>query len=470
MNRVCLVGAGVGAGLITLRGAALVKECDCIVYDSLLNEEILSLVKPGCVKIFAGKRAGKHAMRQEEISALLVQCGKKYPLTVRLKGGDPYVFGRGGEEMAALKSAGVWAESVPGVTSAVAAAELAGIPVTHRGLSRGVHIVTAHTADKMPDFAALAKERDTLVFLMGKANAAAAAEGLIAGGMDPETPAAAVSSAGSAKMQALRGKLRELPQMAAALEAPLVLVVGSVCALDLRAPCAGRMVVTGTKGHTDRLSAAFAALGVRADAFPYMRLIPLPMKDIFARVQKKRWLVFTSANGVEIFFSRAKEEADFRAFADTKFAVIGPATASALKNFGFRADFMPREYTCAALAAGLREAGVSREEALLLRSAEGDPVLAEAGEQADLYRTQTDEALLAAAYAALGQADGITFSSAAGARAFLQRYALPAGVRVAAIGQETARAAAAFGVKAIVAKSACAQSLAEAAARFKEEP
>ena len=161
MNRVVLVGAGCGEGMITLRGAQLLRRADCIVYDALLDEGLLNLAPPRCEKICVGKRAGAHSMTQAEINALLVACGKKYPLTVRLKGGDPFVFGRGGEELSALLKAGVRCEMVPGVTSAVAAAERFGIPVTHRALARGFTVLTAHTKEGVPDFTRFAASRHT---------------------------------------------------------------------------------------------------------------------------------------------------------------------------------------------------------------------------------------------------------------------------------------------------------------------
>ena len=168
MNRVILVGAGCGEGLITVRGAELLRRADCVVYDALLDEALLSLVPPHCKTIPVGKRAGAHAMTQEEIDALLVRCANEYPLTVRLKGGDPFVFGRGGEELAALARAGVACGVVPGVTSAVAAAELAGIPLTHRGVARSFTVVTARTKEGIADTARYASAGDTLVFLMAK--------------------------------------------------------------------------------------------------------------------------------------------------------------------------------------------------------------------------------------------------------------------------------------------------------------
>ena len=183
MNRVALVGAGCGLSTLTLRAAQLLSACACVVYDSLLDEETLRLVPETCEKIFVGKRAGAHSLPQEEINALLIECAKKYPLTVRLKGGDPFVFGRGGEELAALQTAGIPCEVVAGITSCVAAAERFGIPVTHRGAAQSFTVLTAHTREGVPDFSHLADNRVTLVFLMAKAAAEKIQSDLLQGGM-----------------------------------------------------------------------------------------------------------------------------------------------------------------------------------------------------------------------------------------------------------------------------------------------
>ena len=232
MNRVVLVGAGCGADSVTVRGARLLQMCDCVVYDSLLDESVFGFLRGDCVRIFVGKRAGAHAASQEEINAILCGCAKKYPLTVRLKGGDPFVFGRGGEELAALAAQGISCGVVPGVTSAVAAAELAGIPVTHRAAARGFRVYTAHTADGTFSVPSPAAD-ETLVFLMAKANADAVAKTLFEGGMSEDTPAALLSKAGMVGARAVRCTLGEVAARAAELDAPLTLVVGKVCAEDL---------------------------------------------------------------------------------------------------------------------------------------------------------------------------------------------------------------------------------------------
>lgn len=469
MNIVYLVGAGCGAGSLTLRGAELVRTCDCIVYDSLIDEEILTMAKPSCRLICAGKRAGAHGMRQDEICRLLAECGKKYRRTVRLKGGDPFVFGRGGEEMLALREAGVCAESVPGVTSAVAAAEYAGIPVTHRGLARGFRVLTAHTAEGAPDFSALAKEEDTLVFLMGKGCAAEIRRGLIQGGMAEDMPAALISEAGTPSFSAKRCLLRELDAAAEDMPPPLAIVVGRVCALGAEFCRGPRVVVTGTPAHVARVLPHMRAAGMDAAGCPHMRTVPYDFDWFFRELPRMRMLVFTSANGVRIFFERARTlKTDARAFGDKKFAAIGRATAAELEKYGFYADVVPQQYTAAALAEELAKTQIPEEETALLRSASGSRVLSACGRQIDLYDTQADGEVLRRAEEIVKGADAVTFSSAGGARALLARCALPEGAAAVAIGEETARALRQMGYAPAVADNADAEELAAAVLSAKE--
>lgn len=470
MNRVYLVGAGCGADTLTVRGARLLAACDCLVYDSLIDAALLRLVKPSCKKIFAGKRAGAHGMEQAEISALLIECGKTYACTVRLKGGDPFVFGRGGEELSALRAAGVYAESVPGVTSAVAAAELSGIPVTHRGVSSAFTVVTAQTEGGRPDFSRLAKAEGTLVFLMGKAAAGKIARGLIAGGMDKEMPAALLSGAGTAASCTVRCPLCRLEEEAEKLPSPLTVLVGKVCALDLSPLRRGpRVLVTGTPSHIARVLPLLEEAGADGRALAHLSVRPRGAEEAFARLEAGRLLVFTSANGVYVFFGAARGRGtDLRLFGGKRFAVIGRATAEALAECGFRADILPSEYTTEALAAAVRGTGIPREEVLLLRAASGGGVLSETGVQVSLYDLVPEEGALAGAEGALAWADAVTFSSAGGVRALLERCSLPAGVLPVAIGEVTAGALRAYGYAPAVAKQADARELAAAVTAAKE--
>lgn len=239
-GRVYLVGAGCGPmDLITLRGLRLLQGCDVVVYDDLIDPELLSAAPSQAERLYVGKRRGKHSASQEEISGLLVTKAREGKQVVRLKGGDPFVFGRGGEECLALQEAGVPFEVVPGVSSAIAIPALAGIPVTHRGVSQGVHIVTAHTADTedgLPaDLPKLARLGGTLVFLMGLRQLPKLTERLIAEGMPEDTPSAVISGGIPLRPTAVRAPLSQLSQAARAAGVcpPAVIVVGGTAGMDL---------------------------------------------------------------------------------------------------------------------------------------------------------------------------------------------------------------------------------------------
>lgn len=237
-GRVALVGAGCGrADLITVRGLWLLQQCRAVVYDDLIDTALLDTAPAGAERIYVGKRSGRHSAPQAEINAALITLAQRGGLTVRLKGGDPYVFGRGGEEALALQRAGIPFEVVPGITAAIAVPAEAGIPVTHRGVSRAVHIITAHTQDETPDFsrwAALAAD-GTLVFLMGLQRLPQIAAGLLAGGLPPQTPAAVLSGGNAPHPAAVRASLGEITDAAraAGVEAPAVIVVGDVAGMEL---------------------------------------------------------------------------------------------------------------------------------------------------------------------------------------------------------------------------------------------
>ena len=237
-GRVALVGAGCGrADLITVRGLRLLQQCRAVVYDDLIDTALLDTAPAGAERIYVGKRSGRHSAPQAEINAALIALAQRGGLTVRLKGGDPYVFGRGGEEALALQRAGIPFEVVPGITAAIAVPAEAGIPVTHRGVSRAVHIITAHTQDETPDFsrwAALAAD-GTLVFLMGLQRLPQIAAGLLAGGLPPATPAAVLSGGNAPHPAAVCASLGEITDAAraAGVEAPAVIVVGDVAGMEL---------------------------------------------------------------------------------------------------------------------------------------------------------------------------------------------------------------------------------------------
>lgn len=237
-GRVILVGAGCGsADLITLRGMQRLQHCDAVVYDDLIDEALLDFTPERCERHYVGKRSGRHSMRQEEINALLIRLAGSGKTVVRLKGGDPFVFGRGGEEILALDAAGIPCEEVPGITSAIAIAAAAGIPVTHRNMSRSLHIISGHTStgETAEEYRALAALEGTLVFLMGLSHVQQIADGLLSGGKAPDTPAAILSGGNSAHPCTVRTTLAALSDAAreAQVQSPAILLIGKVAALSL---------------------------------------------------------------------------------------------------------------------------------------------------------------------------------------------------------------------------------------------
>ncbi len=459
MGCVYLVGAGCGGiELLTLRGLELLRRCDAVVYDDLIDMGLLEAVPAGAERIYMGKRSGRHSAAQAEICAVLFEKAQAGKTVVRLKGGDPFVFGRGGEELLALRAAGVPCEAVPGVSSAVAIPELAGIPVTHRGLSRSFHVVTAHTAntpDGLPeDFDRLAGLSGTLVFLMGLEHLAQISARLTAAGMATETPAAVVSGGNAPRPAVVRGTLGDIAERAAGVAGPAVIVVGETAALELVStvsrPLAGVTVaLTGTDAFTAKLCTALEALGGRT--FTAQRSVVrelTPALDLERICECGAWLVFTSGNGVEAFFRRLRAlEFDLRRLWRCRFAVIGRATAAKLESYGVYPELCPEEFTSEALGRLLRERVPKGAAIYLLRSRDGSAVLrellADAFDLRDvaLYAAEADVGIARAAEARLAGADFLVFASAGGVEMFFQAHrCVPEGAVCVCIGRVTAEA------------------------------
>ncbi|HEY5173766.1 MAG TPA: uroporphyrinogen-III C-methyltransferase, partial [Acidimicrobiia bacterium] len=354
---VYLVGAGPGdPGLLTRRGEELLRVADVVVFDRLAPRALLELARPGAELFDVGKAPGDVAMTQAEINALLVARGAAGQEVVRLKGGDPFVFGRGGEEAEACIAAGVAFEVVPGVTSAIAAAAYAGIPVTHRGVSTSFTVVTGHedptkeASDTRWDV--LASVGGTIVVLMGAGRVAEIAKALIAGGRDETTPVAAVRFGTRSDQHTVRATLATIAD--AGVESPSAIVVGDVAALDFSwfetRPLFGRtVVVTRAREQASELRARLVALGANVLELPTIRIAPIDFT--LPDLAELRWIVFTSANGVDAFFDRglAPSDLDARALAAARIAVIGPGTAAALARRGLRADLVPERFVAESL-------------------------------------------------------------------------------------------------------------------------
>ena len=454
---VWLIGAGCGsADLITVRGLELLRQCDVVVYDDLIDSALLSEAPREAKRIYMGKRCGKHSAPQEEISHVLVEEARAGRKVARLKGGDPYVFGRGGEEAQALRATGIPYEEVPGISSAIAIPAAAGIPVTHRGVSRSLHIITGHTtADGLPEnIEHLAALEGTLVFLMGLSHLEQIAGSLLEAGKAPDTPAAVISGGNAAHPMTVRATLGTIAQRAreADVRPPAVIVVGGTAAMDLSGtvekPLAGvRVGLTGTDEMAARLRSALEPLGARTWHVERAEVQELPVEIAPAELfRDRRWLVFTSANGVETFFRRLRRErVDLRRLAGCRFAVIGASTGAALERHGILPDLCPPAYTSKSLAAALTERVAAGEDVVLLRAREGTPQLPELLRQqgipvrdVPIYTVRTD---METAGEVLETLDYLAFSSAGGVeRYFAVHGAVPEKTVCVCIGAVTAGA------------------------------
>lgn len=348
-----LVGAGPGAKeLITLRGRRLIEQSDVLIYDALAGEELIQLAPAHCKKIFVGKRAGQHSMKQEDISKLLVSECKEGLTVVRLKGGDPFVFGRGGEEVEALLEAGIDYELVPGITSAVAAPELAGIPVTHRGVAGSFTVLTGHTKENgviTEDFKTLANLHGTIVVLMGVKHGAAIAKGLMEAGKSADTPTAFIENASLPTQRLVRGTLSEVEEIVTGqrVHAPAVLVIGDAAAFPM---CCepDKVALLGTEHFVqlmERKAGQISETEKHIKTFPIfsdchnLEIVPA-IKHLPHEIFENQWFLFTSGYGVTTFMELCqKDRIDLRLLSHIRFAVIGKDTAGFLKAYGIYPDF-----------------------------------------------------------------------------------------------------------------------------------
>lgn len=381
---VTLVGAGPGdPELITVKGLKALKEADCIVYDRLVSTDLLKEAKNGCEMIFAGKASHNHTMPQEEINRLLVQKSMEYQHVVRLKGGDVYVFGRGGEEGLYLRQCGIPFAVVPGISSAAAAPAYAGIPVTHRGMSGGFHVVTAHNQnDELADidFQALANSKETCIFLMGLGKVREITEKLLQAGMERETIAAVISHATTPEQKTCVSDLAHIADEteAAGLTSPAVIVVGDTVALRERLnffeerPLFGKRYLIPKIGEAPtELRLLLQRQGAAVDEILAGKITEKKQKFHREQFLDVDWLIFTSRHGVDSFFQSFKESClDVRCLSGCQIAAVGEKTADALKTYGIYADFIPEENNSDALYAGLKER-VCKEDAVWYCKAAG---------------------------------------------------------------------------------------------------
>jgi uroporphyrinogen III methyltransferase/synthase len=381
-GKVYLIGAGPGdPGLLTLKGRAILERADCVIYDFLAAGELLRFSRADAEKIFAGKRGGGPRRPQEEINQLLVAKARQYAVVARLKGGDPFIFGRGGEEALALVKAGIAFEVVPGVTSGIAAPAFAGIPVTHRDLASSVSFVAGHEDpakdESAIDWATAAASTGTLVFFMGTRNLAAIAARLVERGRPPATPAAVIHWGSRPGQQVVTGTLADIAERAASLHPPTVIVVGEVVRLrdELnwfeRLPLFGkRIVITRAREQASALADALADLGAEAIELPTIEIRPpaswAALDGAIQRLEQFQYLLVTSANGVRNFLARLKAcGRDVRDLKGLTIGAIGPATAAEFARTGVRVDFVPKEYRAEGLLDSLAGCDL-REKAFLI--------------------------------------------------------------------------------------------------------
>ncbi len=477
---VVLLGGGPGdPGLLTRAGADWLARAEVVVYDRLASPELLDLAPPSAERIYAGKAPGGHAMTQEQINATLVEQGRAGRRVVRLKGGDPFVFGRGGEEAAALAEAGVPYCVVPGITAAIGACAYAGIPLTDRRWASSVALVTGHEDPDRPgsrmNWSALAGI-DTVVFYMGVGNLAHIAERLIEAGRPPATPTALVERGTTPAQRTVLATLASVAERAAEqrVQAPALLVVGEVARLAERLawraplPLAGRTVlVTRSRQQASALAGRLRELGAAVIEAPTIAIEPpedfSTIDAALARLGEYGLVAFTSANGVEAFLARGRTLGlDGRALAGVRLAAVGPATAEAMRKAFLEPDVVPEVFTADALAAALASLGdLAGRRVLLARADIARPALVEAlaaaGAIVDdiaFYRTVAPEALPPEALDALenNRVDWITFTSSSTVTNFLELLPrrpgraqrgpaagapLPAAVRLASIGPIT---------------------------------
>lgn len=389
---VSLVGAGPGKrDYLSIEALRCIKKADVIVYDALISPSILNEAKMDAELIYVGKRADTIYKKQPEINELLVNLALSGKYVVRLKGGDPFIFGRGGEEALALKKAGISYEIVSGISSSYSVPASAGIPVTHRGAASSVHIITGHEHPAKPsealDFSVIAKEEGTLVFLMGLRSLGNICEKLIKNGKNEETPVAVISKGMTAKQRTVYGNLLTIKDEVRKnnIEAPAIIVVGDVVGVgkqicewqsknEKKVLSGKRILVTGSRNMADSLEKEFEQYGGETIAISLVETIPdySDCDDIFNNLEKYSCFIFTSANGVNIFFDRLRNlRVDIRKLANARFAVVGTSTKKALEKYGLYADFIPSKFTSKILAEELSKELTDKDKILIVRGKQG---------------------------------------------------------------------------------------------------
>lgn len=442
---VYLVGAGPGdEDLMTRKGLKVLREAEVVVYDSLASSSLLNEVRDDAELIFAGKRSSHHFKKQYETNQLLIDLAKEGKNVVRLKGGDPYIFGRGGEEGQELRAAGVDFVVVPGISSSYSVPAYCGIPVTHRDYASSFHVITGHEGNHkngatVLDYGTLAREEGTLIFLMGLKNLPNIVKNLIENGKDPKTPVGVLQEGTTARQKMAVGTLKNIVEVVEreGIQTPAITVVGDVVSLadELQwyggKPLSGqRVLVTGSRSMVERLSPLLKEEGAEAISFSLIRTEAMDTPEFdraMEDIDSYTWIVLTSANGVECFFDKLKAmRKDIRDFKDVHFAVIGDGTKKALEGHGIYSDLIPTAYSSKDMAAAMVPHMKPTDKVLLLRAEEANAVLPDSLTAAgidhtcvSLYHTVVDERKADELSRLVETVDYITFASSSAVRAFV---------------------------------------------------
>ena len=393
-GKVYLVGAGPGdPGLITIKGLECIEKADVIIYDYLASPSLLNHASANAEIIYVGKKGGDHTLSQDNINLLITEKAQKGLTVTRLKGGDPFIFGRGGEEVEALFNAGIPYEIVPGVTSAIAAPAYAGIPLTHRRFTSTLAFITGHEdptkTESNINWGALAKGIGTMVFLMGVKNLPHITSRLVGHGMPPDTPVALIRWGTTPQQQTVVGTLSTIEKQvkAAGMKAPAIIVVGHVVSLretmkwfESRPLLGRRIVITRAREQASELVKHLTDLGADCLEIPTIQVIPpndfKPLDTAIENLSAYDWLIFTSVNGVNYFFDRLFEKGkDVRSLHHLKTAVIGPATSKRLLDFGIKNDIIPKSYRAESVVEAFAKIDIKNKKILLPRAEQARPVL-----------------------------------------------------------------------------------------------
>lgn len=490
-GKVYLVGAGPGnPDLITLKGLECLKKADVVIYDYLANKELLSWVKDSTEIIYVGKKAGEHTLTQEQINQLLVNKAKKGKTVIRLKGGDPFIFGRGGEEAEFLVDEGIEIEVVPGVTSAIAVPAYAGIPLTHRKYTSTLTIFTGHESagitEKEPflPWQEIAKIGGTIVILMGVSNLASITNELISHGLSKQTPIAIICWGTTKEQKTIIGTLDNILEKSAGIKPPGIIVIGDVVNLRKKLnwfekkcceqevcskmlPLLGKMVlVTRAMAQASELSLLLKEYGASVVEFPLIKVISPtsfePLDKAIEKINLYEWIIFTSINGVQSFFKRLKQQGkDLRELKGVQIGAIGPKTGQAIKDIGLNIDIQPEdEYLSEGLVKLLSCQRIKGKRVLIPRAQEAREILVDElkrlGAEVDVvpaYQTITETFRTEELYNILKGIDIITFTSSSTVINFVSKLKsedmnnLLSGIKIASIGPITTQKAEELGLK-----------------------